>query len=154
MILKTDICQVPGISDETALTMYAETGDNLSGFKSAASFTSWIGVAPNNKISGGKIISSHLPKKNHPLKTALIHAANSLYRSDNPLGDCFRRLKARIGPKAAKCAMARKLAVILYQMIVNQKEFDISLFEQHQKNYTEKRIKMLQKQLNDLLVVA
>ena len=86
VILKTDICQVPGISDETALTMYAETGGNLSGFKSAASFTSWIGVAPNNKISGGKIISSHLPKKNHPLKTALIHAANSLYRSDNPLG--------------------------------------------------------------------
>lgn len=154
VILKTDICQVPGISDETALTMYAETGGNLSGFKSAASFTSWIGVAPNNKISGGKIISSHLPKKSHPLKTALIHAANSLYRSDNPLGDCFRRLKARIGPKAAKCAMARKLAVILYQMIVNQKEFDISLFEQHQKNYTEKRIKMLQKQLNDLLTVA
>jgi len=153
-ILKTDICQVPGISDETALTMYAETGGNLSGFKSAIHYVSWIGLAPNNKISGGKIISSHLPKKKHPLKTALIHAANSLYRSDNPLGDCFRRLKARIGPKAAKCAMARKLAVILYQMIINQKMFDVSVFEQHQKHYKEKRIKALQKQLDELLAVA
>lgn len=149
-----DVCRIDGISDETALTLFAEVGSDLSSFKTANRFASWIGLAPNNKISGGKLISSRLPKKKHPIKKALIQAANSLYRSDNPLGHCFRRLKSRIGPKAAKCAMARKLAIIFFNMVTKKEEFNMELFEQHQATFKDKRIKMLEKQLAGLKAVA
>lgn len=153
-ILGIDVCEIYGFSDETALTLFAETGSDISCFKSANRFASWTGLAPNNKISGGKIISSHLPKKKHAIKTALIHAANSVYRSDNPMGDYYRRLKSRIGPKAAKCAMARKMAIIYYTMVTKKEAFNIKLFEQQQNKFKKKRINYLEKQLADLKKVA
>lgn len=153
-IFDIDVCRIYGFSDQTALTLFAETGSDLSCFKTANRFASWVGLAPNNKISGGKIISSRLPKKKHAIKKALIQAANSLYRSDNALGDCYRRLKSRMGPKAAKCAMARKLAVIYYNMITKKEEFNIELLEQHQKSFKQKRIKYLESQLIELKGVA
>lgn len=153
-ILGTDISQVYGFSDETALTLFAETGGNLSNFKTADHFISWIGLSPNNKISGGKIISSHLPKKRHPVKTILLSAANSLYRSTNPMGDYYRRMKSKIGPKAAKCAVARKLGIIFFYMVTQKVPFNIELFEQHQAKFKARRIKLLEMQLANLKNVA
>ena len=153
-ILGIDVTQIYGISDETALTLFAEIGKDLSGFSTANRFTSWIGLAPNNKISGGKIISSYLPKKKHAVKTALIHAANSLYHSKNAMGDNYRRLKSRIGPKAAKCAMARKLAIIYYHMVTKKEAFNIELYEKQQAWFKEKRIRLLEAQLASLKNVA
>ena len=154
VILKTDICEIYGISDETALTLFAETGGNLKSFKSADHFASWAGLAPNNKISGGKIISSHLPKKKHPVKMILLHAANSLYRSENAMGHYYRRMKSKIGPKAAKCAVARKMLIIFFHMVTKKVPFNVDLFEQHQAKFNANRIKRLEKQLLDLKRVA
>ncbi|MCD4736575.1 MAG: transposase, partial [Bacteroidales bacterium] len=123
-------------------------------FSSANRFTSWIGLAPNNKISGGKIISSRLPKKKHHVKNALIHAANSLYHSKNAMGDSYRRLKSRIGPKAAKCAMARKMAIIYYHMVTKKEAFNLGLYEKQQTMFKDKRIKFLEAQLADLKLIA
>jgi transposase len=153
-ILGINTCMIYGISDLTALSLFAETGIDLSAFKTGDHFTSWIGLAPNNKISGHKIISSHLPKKWHPLKILLIQAANSLYRSDNPLGDYYRRMKSRLGPKSAKCALARKLAIIYYNMVTKKVPFNMDLMEKQQAKFKEKRIKHLEKQLADLKHVA
>ena len=153
-ILGVDATQIFGISDETALTLYAEIGADLSGFPSANRFISWLGLAPNNKISGGKIISSHLPKKKHHVKNALIHAANSLYHSKNAMGDNYRRLKSRIGPKAAKCAMARKMGIIYYHMVTKKEAFNIELYEKQQTMFKDKRIKFLEAQLADLKKIA
>lgn len=111
-------------SDETVLTLYAETGSDLSGFKTADHFASWIGIVPNNKISGGKIISSHIPKKKHPIKVALLHAANSLYRSDDAMGNYYRRMKSKHGPQGAKVALARKMAIIYYHMVTQKESFN------------------------------
>lgn len=153
-ILGIDVCEIYGFSDETSLTLFAETGSNLDSFSTANRFASWVGLAPNNKISGGKVISSHLPRKKHAIKRVLIQSANSLYRSDNALGDCYRRLKSRIGAKAAKCAMARKLAIIYYHMVTKKEAFNVELFEQHQASFKEKRIKFLEKQLYEMKKVA
>ena len=153
-ILGTDASEVYGISDDTALILFAETGGDLSSFKSADHLTSWVGLAPNNRISGGKIISSHLPKKKHPIKRALLRAANSVYRSDNALGNYYRRMKARLGPKGAKCAVARKMLVIYYHMVTNKQPFNIELFEQQQQMNKQKRIVFLRKQLADLETAA
>jgi len=153
-ILGIDPTQIYGFSDDTALTLLAETGTDLSCFGTANRFASWVGLAPNNKISGGKIISSHLPKKKHPVKKALVQAANSLYRSNNAMGDCYRRLKSRMGPKAAKCAMARKMAIIYYNMVTKKTAFNIKLFEQNQEVFKKKRILFLENQLAELKKIA
>ena len=154
VILGTDASDIYGISDDTALVLFAETGGDLSSFKSADHFTSWAGLAPNNKISGGKIISSHLPKKKHPIKRALLRAANSVYRSNNAFGDYYRRMRARLGPKGAKCAVARKMLIIYYHMVTNKQSFNIELFEQQQKKNNQKRIMFLKKQLAELETAA
>ncbi len=99
-------------------------------------------------------MSQRLKQEKHAIKKALIQAANSLYRSDNALGDCYRRLKSRMGPKSAKCAMARKLAIIYYNMVIKKEEFNIELLKLHQKSFKEKRIKFLRSQLADLEMVA
>ncbi len=112
----------------------------------------WLG--PYNKISGGKVIISRLHKKRHKVKAVLIQAANSLYRSDNIFGHYYRRLKSRLGPKVAKCAMARKMAAIYFNMVTKQKEFDPNLFEVNQSKFKEKRIKFLEQQLAQLKSVA
>jgi len=149
-IMGIDTSRIYGFSEDTVLTLFSEIGPDLSCFGTANRFASWVGLAPNNKISGGKIISSRLPKKNHKVKTALIHAANSLYRSDNVFGHYYRRLKSRIGPKAAKCAMARKMAIIYFNMVTKHQEFDPAVFEENQSRFKEKRIKYLEQQLADL----
>ena len=153
-ILGTDPSQVNGFSDETLLTLYAETGSDLSGFKTADHFASWIGLVPNNKISGGKILSSNIPKKKHPIKMALLHAANSLYRSDDAMGNYYRRMKSKHGPQGAKVALARKMAIIYYHMVTQKESFNIKLFEQQQAKFKANRIKYLEKQLADLKQVA
>ena len=132
----------------------SEVGSDLSCFGSANRFASWAGLAPNNKMSGGKLIRSRLPKKKHKIKTALIHAANSLYRSDNAFGHHYRRLKSRLGPKSAKCAIARKMAIVYYHMLTKQQEFNPVLYQENQTKFKEKRIKQLEQQLGDLKDIA
>lgn len=70
------------------------------------------------------------------------------------MGDSYRRLRSRIGAKAAKCAMARKLAIIYYHMVTKKEAFNVELFEQHQASFKEKRIKFLEKQLSEMKKVA
>jgi len=84
----------------------------------------------------------------------LLNAANSLYRINDAIGDYYRRLKSRLGPKVAKCALARKLAIIFFQMIKKKEPFTIKLFEKHKAIFKANRIKYLEKQLNDLKKVA
>lgn len=153
-ILDTDASEIYGISDDTALILYGETGGDLSSFKSADHFVSWVGLAPNNRISGGKVISSHLPKKKHPIKRALLRAANSVYRSNNALGDYYRKMKGRLGPKGAKCALARKILIIYYHMVTKKQPFDIELLKQQQNVNKVRRLLYLKKQIADLEAAA
>lgn len=148
--MQTDATAVYGISDDTALTLFCEIGSDVDAFKSANHLVSWAGLAPNNRISGGKIISSHLPKRKHPVKRALLRAANSQYRSDNPLGDYYRKMTAKLGPKGAKCALARKILIIYFNMVSNREPFNIEAFEEQQLHNKQRRIQYLKRQLAHL----
>ena len=75
----------------------AEVGTDMSKWKVEHHFTSWLGLAPNTKISGGKEISSRIMKKKHYIGQAFKIAANSLYDSKNPMGDYYRRIRTRTG---------------------------------------------------------
>jgi transposase len=141
---------ISGISEITALTIYSEIGDDLSRFKDEKHFVAWLGLAPNNKISGGKIISSHVPKKKHCAKRAFLMAAFGLCSKKNPLSDYYRRLRARVGPGKALVALARKIAVIYFRMMTTKEPYNPNLLIDYQEKYKERKIKYLEKYLNKL----
>jgi transposase len=115
-----DLTDVPGVSSLTAHLLLTEVGADLSKFPSAAAFASWLGLCPDNRISGGKILSAGTRHVVSRLAIALRLGAQSLYTSRSYLGDYFRRMRARLGPPAAITAAAHKIARILYHLITTR----------------------------------
>ena len=113
---------IEGLSHATVLTIMSEVGpDGFEKFKTAKEFTSWLRLAPNNKISGGKILSSKTPKGSNRLKIALRHATNAIGNlKDTHLSDFFRRIAYRKGRATAVSATARKVGVIIWTMITQK----------------------------------
>ena len=152
-LTKVDVASVAGItgiSEVTALGIYAEIGDNLYRFKNEKHFVSWLGLAPNTKISGGKIISSSVPKKKHSAGQYFRLAAMGLCNSKGALGDYYRTLRNRIGYPKAIVALARKIAVIYFQLMTKKKGYDPQLIIDNQEKYKERKIKNLEKYLTKL----
>ena len=119
-----DLTAVEGVSIQTALTFLSEVGTDVSKFSTAEHFASWLGLCPDNRITGGRTHAAHTRKVNNRLATALRMACQSLHRSKSALGDWFRRIKSKLGTKAAVTAAAHKLARVLYTMIRKQREYD------------------------------
>ena len=93
-------------------------------FSTAKQFSSWLRLTPNNKISGGKVLSSRIPKGSSRLKIALRNAANAIGNlKDTPLSNFFHRISFRKGRSAAISATARKLAVIIWNMVVKNQPY-------------------------------
>ncbi len=111
----------------------------------------WLNLCPNNKISGGKLISSsRLKKKPNLASQAFRAAANSVSRSDHWLGDYFRRMKAKGGNKYAIVATARKLAIIYYKMVRYKQDFNPVDLKQYQEKYKAAKIAYLERKLEQL----
>jgi transposase len=150
-ILGIDVLNIHGISEGAGLQILAETGTDMSKWPSAKHFVSWLNLCPNNKISGGKLISSQLMKKHPSLAgQAFRAAANSVQRSDNWLGDYFRRMKAKGGNKYAIVATANKIATIYYRMVKDQIEFQPPDLEEYRQHRAQQKIKYLERKLQEL----
>ena len=121
-----DLFEIEGISHATVLNIMSEIGpEGFKKFKTAKHFSSWIRLAPNNKISGGKILSNRVPKGSNRLKIALRQAANAIGNlKDTHLSDFFKRVAFRKGRHAAVSATARKLAVIIWNMITKKIKYN------------------------------
>ena len=117
-----DLMSIEGVSDRTVIALMSEIGpEGFKKFPTAKQFTSWLRLVPNNKISGGKYLSKRIGKGSNRLKTALRRAANVLGNlKDSHLGQFFRRIAFRKGRVAAITATARKLAVIIWKMVVEK----------------------------------
>ncbi len=118
----TDFMAVEGVSHATILTLISEVGpDGFKKFPTAKHFTSWLRLAPNNRISGGRVLSSRTPKGSNRLKIGLRQAANAIGNlKGTHLSDFFRRIAFRKGRAAAISATARKLAIIFWNMQVKK----------------------------------
>lgn len=149
-LLGTDLTEIDGVSDLTAHVVFTEVGPDLSKFKTVNHFCSWLGLCPNNKISGGKILSSHTRPGSNRLAQALRLSANSLWNSKSYLGDNFRRMRARHGAPKAITATAHKLARIIYHLIKNQKAFDDTVFAEQEKAHQNRLKKRLVNQAKSL----
>jgi transposase len=150
-IHQVDITEIFGISAGTALEILSETGTDLSKWESEKHFVSWLNLCPNNKITGGKLISSTVMKKKAGNATqAFRAAANTIQRSDHWLGDYFRRMKSKGGNKYAIIATARKLAIIYYKMVRYKQSFQPLNAEEYRNAYKTAKIAYLEKQLSKL----
>ena len=116
-LLGKDLTQINGLGPYLALKLVAECGDDLSAWPSAKHFTSWLCLAPGNKISGGKVLSSRTRRSGSRAAALLRLAAVTVGRTDTALGAFYRRLSARIGKVKAITATARKIAVLFYNAL-------------------------------------
>lgn len=116
-ILGVDLTQINGLGPYLALKLVGECGTNLAAWPTAKHFTSWLGLAPHNKISGGKVLSSKTRRTSNRAASLLRLAAGTVGRTDTALGAFYRRLSARVGKAKAITATARKIAVLFYNTL-------------------------------------
>jgi transposase len=122
-LLGKDITQIDGLGPYLSLKLIAECGDDLSAWPSAKHFISWLCLAPSNKISGGKVLSSRTRRSGSRATALLRLAAVTVGRTDTALGAFYRRLSARIGKAKAVTATARKIAVLFYNAVRHGMEY-------------------------------
>ena len=136
---------IPAMSKNSLLRLVAELGGDFTDkFADARHFASWANLVPDNKISGGQLLSSKVPKRKNPVGLVFRQCANALNRAKNPLGDYFRHIKARSGYLQAMVATGKKLAIIFYTMVKNKREYDESVYSSHRKKQLSRRIERLQ----------
>jgi transposase len=121
-----DLLAIEGVSHSTVLSIMSEVGlEGIKKFATAKQFASWLRLAPNNKISGGKVLSHKIPKGSSRLKIALRNAANAIGNlKDTPLSNFFCRINYRKGRVSAISATAGKLAIIIWNMIVKKQPYN------------------------------
>ena len=118
-----DLTRINGIDTTTALKVISEVGPDMSRFKSAKHFASWLGLCPGTKISGGKVLSGASKRTANRAAQALRLAAAALRSSQSSLGAYFRRLCARLDRPKAITATAHKLARLIYTMLTKGTDY-------------------------------
>lgn len=120
-----DLMAIEGVSHATVMAIMSEVGlEGFKKFETAKQFTSWLHLSPNTKITGGKVINSHIPKGGSRLKISLRNAANSIGNlKDSYLSDFFRRILYKTDRATAISATARKLGVIIWNMITKKQAY-------------------------------
>jgi transposase len=120
-----DIMAIEGVNDALIMALISEIGlKGIKKFKTSKEFTAWLRLAPNNKISGGKVLSHHLPKGSNRIKIALRNSANVIGNlKEGNLNSFFRRINYKKGRATAVSATARKLAVIIWNMLYHNQQY-------------------------------
>jgi len=154
VVVGVDLCEIESISEISALELISEIGTDMTKWKSSKHFAAWLNLAPNTKITGGKIISSKMQKKKNQAGLSLRMAASNLSKSKSPLGDHARKMRARLGKKGAVVAGAHRLARIIYTMIKDQQPYNPDIFLKDQQKWMDNRIKYLEKELQKLKETA
>jgi len=149
-ILGVDLTALPGLSTINVHTLFSEVGGDLSKFPSSKHFASWLGLCPDHRISGGKVLSAHTRKVKSRAAFALRMAAYSAGNSHTHLGDYFRRMRARLGAPKAITATAHKLARIIFHLLTTGQPYDDSVFARNEATYHKRREDNLRKHARDL----
>ncbi len=112
-----DLSQIDGIGPYNALRLLSEIGTDMTRWPTEKHFTSWLTLAPQNKISGGRLLSSRTQPSANRAAAILRLAAMNLGRTQTALGAFYRRVAFRIGKAKAITATARKLAILVYRTL-------------------------------------
>ena len=139
-----DLTDVPGISAITAHTIIMEVGPDLSRFRNASAFASWLGLCPEKQVSGGKVLYTRSRKVKNRAAIALRLGAHCLYHAKNYLGDYYRKMKWRLGAPEAVTATAHKLARIVYHLLSTRQPYAEAVLvksDQQENTRAERRLR-------------
>jgi len=117
-ICGVDLTSIDGIGIISAMTIVSEIGTDLSAFPSEDQFANWLGLAPNNSVTGGKRVKAPKRRVKNRIADVLRMAATSLLQSHTYLGARYRQFRRTLKepPKAVK-AMAHRLALLVYRLM-------------------------------------
>jgi transposase len=145
-----DLTRIDGINTNITLKIISEIGTDMSRWKTAKHFASWLGLCPGTKISGGKPLSTKSKRVVNRAATALRLAAQSLLRSKSALGAYLRRQRARLGAPKAITATAHKLARLVYSMLKHGSAY-VDVGQKHyEERYRSRVIQNLKRKAQDL----
>lgn len=116
-LVGVDLVAVMGVSGSSIQTIISEIGTDMGRFPTAKHVCAWLGLAPRNAISGGKVLRSRTMKVVNRATQAFRQAAQSVARSDAAIGAYYRAMRARKGPQQATVATAHKIARIVYHLL-------------------------------------
>lgn len=148
--LGVDLTTIPGINATTAQTLWAELGGDLSAFKSSKHFASWLSLCPDNRVSGGKLLSAHTKPCANRAARALRMAAQGLHHAKNELGEFYRRMRGKLGGAAAVVATAHKLARIVYAVLTTKQPYRPQLHAQAEQRRLARTLKHLRSKAETL----
>ena len=149
-IAGVDLTKIRGLDEKTILSILSETGTDLSKWKTASHFTSWLGLSPKPKITGEKVVGHFRLSVANRANQAFRMAAWALNSSKCSLGSFYRKLSARKGSFVAIKATARKVAVIFWNMMTKKTEFEIRSQEEYETKYKDRQLKNLEKMAKKL----
>ena len=138
-VFGVDLTKIPGIRTGIAQMLFGEIGPDFTKFRSASAFASWMGLCPDNDISGGKVLWVGTRKVKCRAATSLRMAAQSLHHSKSGLGDFYRRMRAKLGAPKAITAAAHKLSRIIFHLVTTRQEFDDTRFAADQLRYVKRQ---------------
>jgi transposase len=144
-IVGIDFVAVHGISASLAQINIAKIGTDMTRFPNEKHFCSWLGLAPHNDITGGKIIRSRTLKTHNRAGQAFRQAAASVIRADCAFGAFYRRLKSRLGPAQAVMATAHKIAQVVYHMLKFKLDYQAVSAQEYDQRFREREIRYLQR---------
>ena len=136
-----DLTRIDGVDGFTALKVISEIGADMTKWPTAKHFASWLGLSPNNRITGGRVMSSKTKASSNRAAAALRLAANALHRSDSALGAFLRRKKAHLGAPKAITATAHKLARLIYTMLRYGQEYVDAGAEYYERQYQQRALR-------------
>jgi transposase len=149
-IVGVDLVAVMGLSASSVQTISTEIGTAMTRFPTVKHFCAWLGLAPRNDISGGKVLRSRTMKVRSRANQAFRDAAASVGRSDSAVGAYYRAMRARLGPRQAIVATAHKIARVVYHLLKNGEPFQEESAEVYERKRRERELKHLARRAQKL----
>jgi transposase len=145
-----DLTRIDGIDVGVAQTLISEVGLDMTRWKTEAHFASWLGLCPDNRISGDRVLRKGTRHVVNRAATALRLAATTLLRSQSYLGAQYRRLRARLGAPKAITAMAHRLARLVYRLLSWGHEYVDKGLAYYEARHREQQLHLLRKRAEKL----
>ena len=144
-LVGVDLGAIKGLSDSSVQTILSEIGTDMTKWPTVKHFTSWLGLAPHNDISGGKVLRSRTLRTRNRAGQAFRQAATAIASSPSALGAYYRRKRAQGGPQYAQVATAHKMARIVYFLLKRRVAFIEIGAEAYEQKQREREVAALRK---------
>ncbi len=144
-ITGVDLSRIDGVNAIVAQTIISEVGLDMTRWKTEAHFASWLGLCPDNRISGDKVLARGTRHVINRAATALRMAATTLIKSQSYLGAQYRRLRTKLGAPKAITAMAHRLARLVFRMLKYGQEYVDKGTQYYEQKHREQQLHLLKK---------